>query len=216
MHVADVPLILFTHIPLYRFPGSNCGPLREKGSIPAVRGNGYQTLLTPETSELLLNELGPTLIFSGDDHDYCEYTHVFHQRRIPEVTVKSPSIAMGIQQPGFHLLSLSSEAHTNAHVMCSLPNQLRIYCWAYVPLILATIVFVAAHAAGSASSRHQKHTTKRSFELPEYRSSSERPSPSLPPCWRIYPLRVAEAVWAVAWLPLAVYTIIAVTVFWFW
>jgi hypothetical protein len=59
----DAPLILFTHIPLYRFPGSNCGPLREKGSIPAVRGDGYQTLLTPETSQLLLNELGPTLIF---------------------------------------------------------------------------------------------------------------------------------------------------------
>jgi len=59
----DAPLILFTHIPLYRFPGSNCGPLREKGSIPAVRGDGYQTLLSPETSQLLLNELGPTLIF---------------------------------------------------------------------------------------------------------------------------------------------------------
>ena len=59
----DAPLILFTHIPLYRFPGSNCGPLREKGWIPAVRGDGYQTLLSLETSELLLNELGPTLIF---------------------------------------------------------------------------------------------------------------------------------------------------------
>ncbi len=123
---------------------------------------------------------------------------------------------MGIQQPGFHLLSLSSEARTNAHVMCSLPNQLRVYCGAYVPLILATIVFVAARAAGGASSRHQKHLTKRSFELLEHGSSSERPSPSLPPHWRIYPLRVAEAVWAVAWLPLAVYMIIAVTVFWFW
>jgi len=131
------------------------------------------------------------------------------------VTVKSPSIAMGIRQPGFQLLSLSSEARTNAHVMCSLPNQLRIYCWAYVPLILATILFVAARAAGGAPSRHQKYPTKRSFELPEYRSSSERPSPG-PPCWRIYPLWVAEDVWAVAWLPLAVYMVIAVTVFWFW
>jgi len=124
---------------------------------------------------------------------------------------------MGIQQPGFHLLSLSSEARTNAHAMCSLPNQLRVYCWAYVPLILATIVFVAARAVIGASSRHQKHPTKRSFELLEHRSSPERPSPSpRPPGWRIYPLRVAEAVWAVAWLPLAVYMIIAVTVFWFW
>jgi len=59
----DSPLILFTHIPLYRSPGASCGPLREKGTIPAARGIGYQTLLTPETSQLLLNELEPTLIF---------------------------------------------------------------------------------------------------------------------------------------------------------
>ena len=150
---------------------------------------------------------------SGDDHDYCEYTHIFHERRIPEVTIKSPSIAMGIRQPGFQLLSLSGETRTNAHVMCSLPNQLRIYCWAYAPLILATIVFVATRASGGAPSRHQKYPMKRSFELPEYRSSSKRPSTD-PRYWRIYPLRVAEDVWAVAWLPLAVYMIIAVTVFW--
>jgi hypothetical protein len=59
----DLPVILFSHIPLYRDPGSNCGPRREKGFIPAVRGDGYQTLLSRETTELLLNELGPTLVF---------------------------------------------------------------------------------------------------------------------------------------------------------
>lgn len=59
----DAPLILFTHIPLYRPPNSNCGPLREKGYIPTAHGVGYQTLLTPETSQLLLDSLRPTLIF---------------------------------------------------------------------------------------------------------------------------------------------------------
>jgi len=39
----DTPLILFTHIPLYRPSDSNCGPLHEKGIIPYVRGKGYQT-----------------------------------------------------------------------------------------------------------------------------------------------------------------------------
>jgi hypothetical protein len=58
-----MPLILFTHIPLYRPSDSNCGPLREKGIIPFVHGEGYQTLLNPETSQLLLDELQPTLIF---------------------------------------------------------------------------------------------------------------------------------------------------------
>jgi ethanolamine phosphate phosphodiesterase len=63
MCVKDTPLILFSHIPLYRPPYSDCGRLREKGSIPVARGEGYQTLLSPETSQLLLNTLRPSLIF---------------------------------------------------------------------------------------------------------------------------------------------------------
>lgn len=59
----DAPLILLSHIPLYRLPNSSCGPLRERGSIPAVRGNGYQTQLSLETSRLLLEEFRPSLIF---------------------------------------------------------------------------------------------------------------------------------------------------------
>jgi hypothetical protein len=65
-----MPLILFTHIPLYRPSDSNCGPLREKGVIPYERGEGYQTSLSPETSRLLLDELSPTVIFR-----YCIFTH---------------------------------------------------------------------------------------------------------------------------------------------
>jgi hypothetical protein len=49
----DTPLILFTRLLLYRSPISNCGPHCEKGVIPSVRGTGegYQTMLTPETSQ---------------------------------------------------------------------------------------------------------------------------------------------------------------------
>ncbi|KAH9998519.1 Metallo-dependent phosphatase-like protein [Russula compacta] len=210
---SNAPLILFTHIPLYRSPESSCGPLRENGSIPAERGEGYQTLLSPETSQLLLNELHPTLIFSGDDHDYCEYTHTSHERRITEVTVKSLSIAMGIRRPGFELLSLSNEAHASAHRPCWLPDQVRVYCWVYAPLLFATIVFVAARVAVAAPLRHQKHAVKRSHELPTHRVSSlQLPLP--PPRRQGYLLQVAEDVWAVAWPPLAVYMIIAITVFW--
>ena len=59
----DAPLILFSHIPLYRSPDSSCGSLRERGSIPDVRGDGYQTQLSLETSQLLLKEFRPSLIF---------------------------------------------------------------------------------------------------------------------------------------------------------
>jgi hypothetical protein len=64
----DTPLILFTHIPLYRPSDSNCGPLREKGIMPYARGEGYQTLLSPETSRLLLDQLSPTVIFRYFTH----------------------------------------------------------------------------------------------------------------------------------------------------
>ncbi|KAI9463657.1 Metallo-dependent phosphatase-like protein [Lactarius psammicola] len=213
-HTPDAPLILLSHIPLYRFSNSSCGPLRERGTIPAVRGNGYQTQLSPETSRLLLEEFRPSLIFSGDDHDYCEYTHTFTGEHVPEVTVKSLSIAMGIRQPGFQLLSLSNEARTRAHRPCSVPDQLRIYSWVYAPLIFATIVLVAVRAAtATVPSHHRKRGSNRSLELPAYRAPVSRPPPA-PPHKRRYLRRVLENVWAVAWPPLVVYAVVAVTVSW--
>jgi hypothetical protein len=146
-----------------------------------------------------------TNIDSGDDHDYCEYVHTSHERRIPEVTIKSLSIAMGIHQPGFQLLSLSSEARTNAHQPCLLPDQLRIYSWVYAPLILSTIVLVAVRAL-TAPSCHQRHTQKRSLDL----STSWQPRP-VPPRYR---LRVAEDMWTVTWPPLTVYVVTAFLTFW--
>jgi hypothetical protein len=207
-HTPDAPLILLSHIPLYRFPNSSCGPLRERGSIPAVRGNGYQTQLSLETSRMLLEEFRPSLIFSGDDHDYCEYTHTFGGEHVPEVTVKSLSIAMGIRQPGFQLLSLSSEARTHAYRHCSVPAQLRIYSWVYGPLAFATIVLAAVRAARPpAPSRHQK---RDSIELPAYHAPVSRP-PSALPRKRSYLRRLMEDIWAIGWPPLVVYAIVAVT-----
>ncbi|KAF8274553.1 Metallo-dependent phosphatase-like protein [Lactarius quietus] len=209
-HAPDAPLILMSHIPLYRFPNSSCGPLREKGSIPAVRGNGYQTQLSLETSRLLLEEFRPALIFSGDDHDYCEYTHTFAGEHIPEVTVKSLSLAMGIHQPGFQLLSLSGEAGTHAYQPCSVPDQLRLCSWVYAPLLFATIVLVAVRAATPAMpSRHER---RDSHELPAYRAPASRHSPSLHRK-RGYLRRVLEEIWAIGWPPLVIYAIVAATAF---
>ena len=59
----DAPLILFSHIPLYRSPDSSDDSLRERGLIPDVRGDGYQTQLSLETSQLLLKEFRPSLVF---------------------------------------------------------------------------------------------------------------------------------------------------------
>ncbi len=144
---------------------------------------------------------------SGDDHDYCEYIHTSRQRRIPEVTIKSISIAMGIRQPGFQLLSLSSESRTHAHQQCLLPDQVRVYSWVYAPLVLATIALVTARALTTTPSCYQKHIQKRSVVLLPYSTSLQQPRP-VPPRRQSY-YRLAGDLWAVTWPPLGVYMVTA-------
>jgi ethanolamine phosphate phosphodiesterase len=58
------PVILLSHIPLFRSDDSSCGPLREsRRGIRTGFGLGYQNLLSPGASLYLLDELHPTLIF---------------------------------------------------------------------------------------------------------------------------------------------------------
>jgi len=59
----DKPTVLFTHIPLSRPDGMNCGPLREKGTITRGAGHGYQNTLNEEASNFLLQSLRPSIIF---------------------------------------------------------------------------------------------------------------------------------------------------------
>ncbi|KAF9793242.1 Metallo-dependent phosphatase-like protein [Thelephora terrestris] len=131
--------ILITHIPLYRPPGTDCGPSRERGTIRAGRGTGYENTLSSEISEFLIARIRPVLVFSGDDHDYCE---VRHQGGVQEVTVKSFSMAMGIRKPGFQLLSVPQDdgASTGAvGQLCLLPDQLGIYLDRYIPFVALTL-----------------------------------------------------------------------------
>jgi len=57
------PKILLSHIPLSRPSGKSCGPLREKGSIRASAGHGYQSMLGKQTTEFLLKTLKPFVVF---------------------------------------------------------------------------------------------------------------------------------------------------------
>lgn len=125
----DIPSIILTHVPLYRAPGTPCGPLRErfppsksKGSgdkslekdeanaIKVQAGDQYQNVLTPTVSSEMVELVGDvTHVFSGDDHDYCEVVHREYTSKgggIREITVKSISWAMGVRKPGFLLASL--------------------------------------------------------------------------------------------------------------
>ncbi|KIL68825.1 hypothetical protein M378DRAFT_70399 [Amanita muscaria Koide BX008] len=146
------PLILLSHIPLSRPITASCGPLREKGTIHRNVGHGYQSMLGKQTTQFLLKTLRPSLIFSGDNRDYCEYGHSFttlegeklKRGAAREVTVKSFSMSRHIRRPGFQLLSLANPSSVDgdsfADVACLLPDQDRIYSTVYPTLFVLTLL----------------------------------------------------------------------------
>ncbi|KAK8103773.1 cell division control protein [Apiospora kogelbergensis] len=122
----DFPTILLTHVPLYRDPGTPCGPMREhwppqkppkgqttpvipdhRNAISVSSGYQYQNVLSEEDSVKLVKSIGNVVhAFSGDDHDYCELVHSEQKGNVREITVKSISMAMGVPTPGFQMVSL--------------------------------------------------------------------------------------------------------------
>lgn len=126
--VTEFPTVLLTHIPLFRAPGTPCGPLRERfpptpppagqpalekddrNAISVSGGYQYQNVLNKEITVDVANKIGDIrYAFSGDDHDYCEVLHRSYASGgggIREITVKSTSWAMGVRRPGVVLVSL--------------------------------------------------------------------------------------------------------------
>lgn len=122
----DFPTILLTHVPLYREPGTPCGPKREhwppakppkgqtdpvlpdhRNAISVSGGYQYQNVLSDADSQRLVRSVGNVVhVFSGDDHDYCELVHADARGGVREITVKSNSMAMGVPTPGFVMASL--------------------------------------------------------------------------------------------------------------
>ncbi|KAF2789539.1 hypothetical protein K505DRAFT_378146 [Melanomma pulvis-pyrius CBS 109.77] len=127
--VTEFPTILLTHVPLYRAPGTPCGPFRERwpptpppkgqteplenderNAIRVAGGYQYQNVLRREITVDIAEKVGDIqYAFSGDDHDYCEVVHKDYDSSgsgIREITVKSISWAMGVRKPGVLLVSL--------------------------------------------------------------------------------------------------------------
>ncbi|EIW82717.1 Metallo-dependent phosphatase [Coniophora puteana RWD-64-598 SS2] len=165
----DHPVVLFSHVPLARDQNVWCGRFREhRANIRQGAGLGYQNTLGREVSSWVLERLRPAIIFSGDDHDYCEVRHTYtytdassnttREEIVPEVTVKSFSMVTGVRRPGYQLLSLAArvpepellpqipQAPPPAHAPCTLPDQLGIYVLTYVPLaVLSVLVLVVVN-----------------------------------------------------------------------
>ncbi|KAL9623173.1 MAG: hypothetical protein Q9160_002488 [Pyrenula sp. 1 TL-2023] len=165
------PTIILSHVPFYRPPDSNCGPLREGGpSISISAGYQYQNALTTSVSADIIEKAGPAEeivhIYSGDDHDFCEWTHTEFTGGIKETTVKSISAAMGVRKPGFLSVSLwnpidfdtdqpISAKDTIQEHLCLLPDMLHIFTnYAYLLVFTIIIIFIA-----TISSRRRKPST---------------------------------------------------------
>ncbi|KAG1730766.1 Metallo-dependent phosphatase-like protein [Suillus lakei] len=146
------PVVLFTHIPLARPLGTDCGPLRERGTIRQGRGFGYQNTLSNEASQFLLRSLGPSLIFSGDDHDYFPANETLTQ--LPN---SPPSL---LDTP------------------CFLPDQLGIYLNVYLPFILLSVLGLLAFNVYRALAGGDKQAQRR----PEASPRPSHPEHSIQSC----------------------------------
>ncbi|KAF9340888.1 hypothetical protein BGZ91_012018 [Linnemannia elongata] len=91
---------------------TSCGEAREAQQLILDRnGEQYQNMVNASLSREILRKVQPDMIFSGDDHDWCEMGHSLDGRLTPEVTLPTFSFAQGIKQPGFVVLSLYNPRH---------------------------------------------------------------------------------------------------------
>ncbi|KAJ2201134.1 hypothetical protein IW144_000537 [Coemansia sp. RSA 522] len=142
------PRILFTHVPMWRPPNTNCGPLRQTPYAMLSR-SGYQfrDQLFQNTTELLLNAIQPHAVFSGDDHDTCTISHVIPStnKLVTEYTIGAFGWASGVPIASYALLTLYPHSSNNTSFVvqnCFLPYQLGIYqCYALA--FVCSIVLVA-------------------------------------------------------------------------
>ncbi|KAG0287594.1 hypothetical protein BGZ96_008488 [Linnemannia gamsii] len=104
----SLPRILFTHVPLFRLDTTSCGKPRETEQvIKDRRGEQYQNMVNSSLSREILESIQPDMVFSGDDHDWCEIAHpAVGGNMTPEVTLRTFSFAQGIQRPAFVMMTL--------------------------------------------------------------------------------------------------------------
>lgn len=153
------PRVLLTHVPLYRFNDKQlCGPYRESNKLfPIQKGKQYQTVIEFGISQKVLGTVKPDIVFSGDDHDYCDVRYSFDdngsERFSREITVKSASMTCGIQYPAVQLLSLNNPYNLDPQVKLATPKHVTEMCYlpkpyfalkVYVFLFICTLLVLAS------------------------------------------------------------------------
>jgi len=116
------------------------------GFLEAIRsgqGPQYLNILSREGTEQILKDFGPKLVFSGDDHDHCAYTHP-GPYPAKEFTVGTFSWLQGNPKPSFALLSAHKRNDGSldyGYAVCFLPNQISVLAW-YGISFVATLVYL--------------------------------------------------------------------------
>ncbi|KAF3989971.1 hypothetical protein FT663_02050 [Candidozyma haemuli var. vulneris] len=129
----SMPRMVLTHVPLYRDPRvETCDALRESSRpFPLQRGHQYQTVIDYSYTSQILNQLSPKIVFSGDDHDYCDMHHVDYTDNSKilarEISVKTASMTNGIKYPAIQLLSLNNPYDPNPKSKLASPDDTTTY-----------------------------------------------------------------------------------------
>ncbi|KAG0084250.1 hypothetical protein BGZ93_011221 [Podila epicladia] len=190
-----LPRILFTHVPLYRLDTTYCGQERESSRLIINEGGfQYWNMVNVALSREILDKIKPDMVFSGDDHDWCEIGHTVNRGEpssrsygvtdnserlslAPELTVPTFSFAQGVLQPGFVMLSLYN------------PNSLAGNNFAAVPS--SSVGLPAAIVADSSSGYLARPSGVSTFEYDEC---------MLPNQLRIYFVYIGLFVLSVGWI----------------
>ncbi|KAI9013150.1 Metallo-dependent phosphatase-like protein [Gaertneriomyces semiglobifer] len=159
--------ILVTHVPLFRPEGGACGGLRRHPVIRQGGGYQYQNLVKAPLSAYILETIRPSLVLSGDDHDWCEY---HHSPSITEWTIATFSWMQGNWYPGYGILHLPASSSSSVMtpranptlIPCPLPGPLPTYLY-YARCFLFTLLLAPLYAYCTLRSSYPTY-----IELPLY------------------------------------------------
>ncbi|KAJ1963105.1 hypothetical protein IWQ62_003319 [Dispira parvispora] len=192
-----LPRILFTHIPLYRPDGTDCGPHRYSlgTSILQHFGFQYQNLVREPVTRRILESVQPEAVFTGDDHDQCWIHHTLPATgdhpdpasssdfRIPEYTIGSFSLGGGNPRPSFGLLSLHNPTGiptaynqtTWELQLCLLPNQISLFI-RYAVVFIGVTLLLGYHTYRQLSRETSAYLTIPTSSIPFRNSQSGSPT----------------------------------------
>jgi len=146
------PLILLTHMPLYRPNDEQCGSKRtsEGGGVTfKAPHEAYivdDEVLSSETSTKLLNTLQPDIVFSGHVHARCLIEHSTSEldHTIPEATISAFGWRMR-PDPSFAVATFQVSSGTIVGLTletCPLPHEHILYAIIGATVLLEVVLLV--------------------------------------------------------------------------